>query len=415
MSFLPGSSLSALTMTCRYFSEAAFPSLCKLAWLPFCLHEDLLSFRSFLRIGSSTHRWQPIRKLDFRLRWLTSEPLHDIRELTKLSHDCDHPESMMDVLLHTLRACRNLESLHILNVDLCNEHDTQVLYQIISTLPALAKLRMELPQDVTDRMLRKLAKPHLRTLAFYHRMNYDAGAPELIQHLCSLRQSLVELCLPKFHDCIFPPGVVFPYAQRLTIGFPGPTPQSLPDVLRQSFPNLLHLRMAGSAPWHSSMSEAGRVQLESLREHHEREWRSKPNAWPALASLSCDRKTSESGLYGLAIPRHIPYLSVRFDGPADRWETKTARIHASRSAVLVTDVRPFCLELRMTILSHQSFRTTASENDAACLEFNILHTPAYPEPLLRFVLTIERDVVRTSGQTATVRSFWHRATPMYPD
>lgn len=414
MSFLPASSLAALMVTCRYFSEVALPQLCKLAWIPLYWEEDLLSFRRFLRIGSPAPRWPHIRKLDFRLEWLASTKLLIQRNIepTKQHRVRELGESLMDVLLHVLRACRNLEYLRIPELHLCHQRDIDVMCLIISKLPVLTELRMALPSDVTVRMLRKLAKPHLHTLTFNHWRSDDAEIPEVIQHLysSSLRQSLVELCLPRFHGCVLPPDVIFPRVQRLTFGFPGPMPQSLPDVLRQSFPNLLHLRMTGVATWFPcSTSCLGRQNLEGLRERHEREWPSKPNAWPTLASLSCHRYTSEAGLYGLAIPCHIPYLSIRVDDEGDIWERSNTGVCASRSATLVTDVRPSCLELRMTI-SEWSFKTAASGDDAGCMEFQILRTPVYSSPLRRFVLTIERDAVatKTKGvelETATVSSF----------
>lgn len=409
MSFLSGSSLTALMMTCRYFSEVALLPLCKLAQLSFHDTPHLLSFRRFLCIGSSTPRWSFIRRLDFRFPWLTSEPLlHRNMHFRTWHRDREYGESIMDVLLHILRACRNLEYLRIPDLDACDERDIEVLCQIVSMLPVLTELHMALPQNLSARTICKLARPCLLTLTFDDQAEDDVDIPEVIQHLFPLRQSLVELCLPRFRGCILPPDVVFPCVQRLTIGFPGPTPQSLPDVLRQSFPNLLHLRMTGSAAWHSSTSDIGRAQLESLREHHQQEWRSKPNAWPALASLSCNRYTSESGLYGLAIPCHVPYLSVRFDADGD---DPDSALFASRSAALIADVRPSCLEIRMAIL-YSTFKTIGSDTRAGTgfSEFSILHAPTSLSPLFRFVLTIEDDLLDTYGEAATVSSFWYHIT-----
>ncbi|KAI0636431.1 hypothetical protein C8Q77DRAFT_500585 [Trametes polyzona] len=394
MSFLPAQALAALSETCRYFSELTPPVLCRLPRGVLRSPTDILSFSSFLRLGSTAPRWPFIKELYFYAGDVYSDQfpvVHPGKPHLIEGYDL----SDVEVLLQIVHACRNVQRLRI--DDWRELANTSILCQTISMLPALIDLRVTFSGDILTRDYRRLTRTRLRTLVLDIRNPFESypDMPDAVQYLQPLSASLVDLRLPFINRWEVSSDLVFPHVQSLVCGFPGWTPEQVPNTIRQAFPALQHLTLEGHPSWHDCWSDMGLTTLESLRQHHQRLWGSRPDVWPALVSLTC-RHSCE--LYSLAIPRHIPYLAVWFS-------YKDRGGGLGRTMALVEDVYPSCLELHIDLATHNfhAHRPMFSlDTDSTCLEFKVLKAPA--RPLRRCVLIIDHVLNSTQYYLDGVRA-----------
>ncbi|KAI0374657.1 hypothetical protein BV20DRAFT_383078 [Pilatotrama ljubarskyi] len=388
--WLSGSSLSALMRTCRHFSEAALPALCRRAGQPFTTYWQLLSFHKFLQRPSSIPRPPLILRLHVALS------VHELDQDDRgacdvfLGIETFPRTAVVDLLLDVLHLCRNLRHLNLNLAYIRIERG--LLCKTISMMPYLEELSIPLPEEMAVRDYRRLARPPLRALTFY------SGGPESLNSLSPFSMSVVDLHIPNIREW---PALqsyhIFPRVQRLEIGTSALTPSGFPQELKRVFPNLRYLSMSASA----ADEECGldddimaSSEVEGLRDHHRRQREAEPENWPKLVLLAYRHSCAA---YTYALPLRISSLSVLVD--VNRGMTP----HEQLSRAVIADAKPSCLELRMR-LSKDSFKSAGSvEEDAAQKPFSILPASSSAWSPLRCILTLELDL----GSYSSVTHLWY--------
>ncbi|KAL7283786.1 hypothetical protein ACG7TL_003223 [Trametes sanguinea] len=354
MSWFPPSSLAALMATSRFFSEIALQPLCGCTRRPFRSLKQFRSFYTFLRVESSTPRTPLIRELNIEATLWGQMPWEeDTSEKHVVSAADDAAIPASDMIIRILHLCQNLRRLH---VNHCfNRSDNQSVGQALSKMPSLEELSLRGVGVVTKEDFCLLARPHLRTLlidAFYDLFT----VPDILDHMCSLSDTLFELDLRSVHQWTATLGNTFPHVRRLTIGYPK---DGRFDTLARTFPALEHLTLK---KWDQSSADVHNQLLahaQRLREYHREHWRAHPGQWPALISVS-GAENDPYTLYALAIPQHVARISLPYCRNMD--EQRLLPIYRS----ILEDAAPSCVDLRIRLpddtLTYKQFDMLRSMN-----------------------------------------------------
>ncbi|OSD08337.1 hypothetical protein PYCCODRAFT_1472975 [Trametes coccinea BRFM310] len=354
ISWLPPSSLAALMATSRFFSEIALQPLCAYTRRPFRSLKQFRSFYTFLRVESSTPRTPLIRELNIEATLWGQMPWEeDTSEKHVVSAADDAAIRASDMIIRILHLCQNLRRLH---VNHCfNRSDIQSVGQALSKMPSLEELSLRGVGMLTKEDFCLLARPHLRALLI------DASCdlftvPDILDDLCSLSDTLVELDLRSVHQWTAAPGIRFPHVRRLTIGYPK---DGRFNTLARTFPALEHLTLkkwdSSSAGIHGQLL----AHAQRNREYHREHWRAHLAQWPALISLS-GAENDPYTLYALAIPQHVARISLPYCRNMD--EQRLLPIYR----IILEDAAPSCVDLRIRLpddtLTYKQFDMLRSMN-----------------------------------------------------
>ncbi|KAI0351476.1 hypothetical protein OH77DRAFT_923492 [Trametes cingulata] len=386
-SWLDGESLGMLMSTCRYFSEAALPALCKRAGRPLMSYWHLLSFHEFLR------RRSPISRPGLILRLHIALPRHelgqDIEGYDAFGFAMSRPATIAEVLLDVLHLCRNLRYLN-LNMQYIRIK-SGLLCKTISQMPLLKELWTPLPENMRAQDYRRLARPPLHTLAF------SSGGPQSLDDLGRLSTSLVNLRIPDIEEWhALQTNAVFPQVQRLEIGSPCTTQVGFAVEVKRVFPNLRYLTLAATATGRRCIlddnASAVLPTIENQREYNLRQRLANPQTWPELAYFAYRHPCAA---YAVALPSHVTSLSVTVDVQCGLTP------HERLSRTIIADTKPTCLELRMSLSRFKKCFQSADniEEDASEKPFSVLPTDTHSWSLLRCILTVEADLNYPSGMS----------------
>ncbi|KAI9061474.1 hypothetical protein FKP32DRAFT_1678107 [Trametes sanguinea] len=335
MSWLPPSSLTALMATCRFFSEFALQPLCAYTRKPLRTLRQFRSFYAFLRVGSSSPRTPLIRELRIVAIAWGRRPWEEDEECGVVS-DAENTRRASDTILSILPLCQNLRRLYLDHQ--FDRSDLQSVTQALVVMNSLEELSLRNVEMVTEQDFRILARPHLRTLQI--EASHDLfTVPNVLEIIYGLSDTLSELDLRSVHQWTTTPRHAFPHVRRLTIGYPK---DGRFDALASTFPSLKHLTLNKWDQTTTDIHDQLLTHALRLREFHRQHWRSHPEQWPALVSLS-GAEDDPYTMYALAIPQHVPCVSLPYCLRME--EPRLLPIYRS----ILDDTRPSCVELRIQL------------------------------------------------------------------
>ncbi|KAI0707936.1 hypothetical protein C8Q76DRAFT_860124 [Earliella scabrosa] len=382
MNFLPAPDLSSLMRTCNHFADVALLPLCAHSKTPLKTMEQIVSFVHFLRLGTpSTSRALFIKDLDFSFEEyrapLTKASYFDVQESEPSAlfalpqyHPLDEERVLLasrnhalECFLHALRNCQKLRRLRVGRW--FEDVPTAPLHRAISELSELEDLRMPMCPRSQLRLDLTIAQLPLRRLVL--RPGRWVEIPEVLVALAPLAATLTELDIPVCQWTA--PGVVFPHVTKLGIEFPAS--EDVVSDLVCTFPNLTHLSLRGTRNYHLCHTHSSRQDEDRLREHSQYQWHSLAGSWPSFVAVGAE---TPCALYTLALPFHVPHLTVGYStgDPAE-----------DMLPTILTDARPRCLEMHLRQVHYKYMPLPR--------RFSGLQPGDATSSLQRFILNLEGD------------------------
>ncbi|KAI9068432.1 hypothetical protein FKP32DRAFT_153088 [Trametes sanguinea] len=328
LSLLPNGSLAVLRLTCRHFARAAG--------------------RALVQCGTRSRKFYRYAYLISFIQFLNSRWSHSFADLVQELHFSEHIFSSVDeaygrlsgglgaTVLQAIHLCRNLRRLHIEEWD--SRWKTGLFSKAICRLSFLEDLSVRIRADIQPDVLRMLLNRRLRRLSLSgegaRSLPFDALPPTL--------EALELYDTPLWS---LPSTVLLPSLESLTVCFPVSPETPALVKLKTCFPNLRHLRLQGwMLPCSTTLSRytfpRGKSEYDALRRAYRMAWDAQPDQWPDLLSITAD---DPAQLHALAIPRHVPHLSVRSR------ETSAEAKHVL--ATVLSDTRPASLDYRWEVTS----------------------------------------------------------------